>query len=86
MGSEMCIRDRSYPETDRTSPQIKPLESWIQGVGDIAFFLPGEIHNTRNVDETRSVVVRLEGQRLADLIRHRYNPETNSGELYTSGT
>jgi len=76
----------SYPETDRTSPQIKPLESWIQGAGDIAFFLPGEIHNTRNVDETRSVVVRLEGQRLADLIRHRYNPETNSGELYTSGT
>ncbi len=75
----------SYPETDRTSPEIKPLESWVQGAGDIAFFLPGEIHNTRNVDDDRSVVIRLEGQKLAGMLRHRYNPETNTGEICSSG-
>ena len=74
----------SYPETDRTSPEIKPLESWVQGPGDIAFFLPGEIHNTRNLADDRSVVIRLEGQKLAGMIRHRYNPETNAAELYSS--
>ena len=75
----------SYPETDRTAPEIKPLESWVQEAGDIAFFLPGEIHNTRNVDDDRSVVIRLEGQKLAGMLRHRYNPETNTGEIYSSG-
>ena len=76
----------SYPETDRTSPEIKPVESWVQGPGDIAFFLPGEIHNTRNVSDERTVVVRLEGQKLAGMLRHRYDPKTNTGELYSSGS
>ena len=62
----------SYPETDRTSPEIKPLESWVQGPGEIAFFLPGEIHHTRCVAEDRAVVVRLEGQKLAGMLRHRF--------------
>ncbi len=75
----------SYPETDRTSPEIKPLESWVQGAGDIAFFLPGEIHNTRCVADDRSVVIRLEGQKLAGMLRHRYDPKTNTGEIYSSG-
>lgn len=75
----------SYPETDRTSPEIKPLESWVQQPGDIAFFLPGEIHNTRCVDDNRALVIRLEGQKLAGMIRHRYNPETNTAEVYSSG-
>ena len=75
----------SYPESDRTSPEIKPLESWIQGPGDIAFFLPGEIHNTRCVADDRALVIRLEGQKLAGMIRHRYNPETNTAEVYSSG-
>ena len=76
----------SYPEADRTSPEIKPLETWVQGPGDIAFFLPGEIHNTRCVADDRAVVVRLEGQKLAGMLRHRYDPKTNTAELYTSGT
>ena len=74
----------SYPATDRTSPELKPLESWVQGPGDIAFFLPGEIHHTRCVANDRSVVIRLEGQKLAGMLRHRYNPQTNTAELYTS--
>lgn len=76
----------SYPEADRTAPEIKPLESWVQGPGDVAFFLPGEIHNTRNVDADRSVVIRLEGQKLAGMLRHRYDPKTNTAEVYTSGS
>ncbi len=76
----------SYPETDRTSPQLKPLESWVQEPGDIAFFLPGEIHHTRNAVEGRSVVIRLEGQKLSGMLRHRYNPKDSSAELYSSGS
>ena len=74
----------SYPEADRTSPEIKPVESWVQQPGDIAFFLPGEIHQTRCVADDRAVVVRLEGQKLAGVIRHRYDPKTNTAEVYTS--
>ena len=76
----------SYPEIDRTSPELKPLESWVQGSGDIAFFLPGEIHHTRCVADDRAVVVRLEGQKLAGMLRHRYDPKTNIAEVYTSGS
>ena len=75
----------SYPATDRTAPELKPLESWVQGPGDIAFFLPGEIHHTRCVAADRAVVIRLEGQKLAGMLRHRYDPQTNTAELYTSG-
>ncbi len=75
----------SYPESDKTSPEIKALESWVQRDGDIAFFLPGEIHNTHVVSDERTLVVRLEGQKLAGMIRHRYDPETNTAEIYTSG-
>ena len=62
------------------------MESWVQGAGDIAFFLPGEIHQTRCVADDRAVVIRLEGQKLAGMLRHRYDPKTNTAELYTSGT
>ncbi len=75
----------SYPETDRTSPEIKHLESWVQGAGDIAFFLPGEIHNTHCVADELTLVGRLEGQTLAGMLRHRYDPKTNTAEIYTSG-
>jgi predicted metal-dependent enzyme (double-stranded beta helix superfamily) len=74
----------SYPETDRTSPEIKPLESWTQGAGDIAFFLPGEIHNTKCVAEDRALVIRLEGRKLSGMLRHRYDPATNKAEVYAS--
>jgi len=31
------------------------------------------------------VVIRLEGQKLAGMLRHRYDPKTNTAEIYTSG-
>ena len=65
-------------------PEIKPLESWTQGAGDIAFFLPGEIHNTRCVAEDRALVIRLEGRKLSGMLRHRYDPATNKAEVYAS--
>lgn len=44
----------------------------------MAFFLPGEIHMTKNVAGGRSLVVRLESQKLDRVIRYQYNPEDNS--------
>ena len=45
----------------------------------MAFFLPGEIHNTLNVtddrDDGRAVVVRLESQKLDRVVRYQYNPD-----------
>ena len=72
------------PARWRYTTELKPLESWVQGPGAIAFFLPGEIHHTRCVAADRAVVVRLEGQKLAGMLRHRYDPQTNTAELYTS--
>ena len=48
----------SYPETDRTSPEIKLVESWVQKPGATAFFLPGEIHNTANAADTYGIAAR----------------------------
>ena len=76
----------SYPETDRTSPEIKPLESWVQKDGEVAFFLPGEIHTTKNMLDGRSLVVRLEAQKLDRVVRHRYNQQTNTAEMYQAST
>ena len=71
-----------YPEGEWTSPHIERTQSYVERDGDVAFFLPGEIHNTRNVNEGRSVVVRLEAQELSRVPRHRYNPETGEVSLY----
>jgi len=60
------------------SPQIKQSSSFVQKDGAVAFFLPGEIHNTVNVAGGRSLVVRLESQKLDRVIRYQYNPEDNS--------
>jgi len=56
----------SYPEADRTAPELKPLESWVQKPGDIAFFLPGEIHHTCCVADDRAVVVERFRDELGD--------------------
>src|SRR6266852_2525307 len=58
---------------DWTSPELKPAERYVQREGEVAFFLPGEIHTTKNVHDGRSLVFRLEGQRLDRVLRHRYN-------------
>jgi hypothetical protein len=51
---------------------------FVQEDGAVAYFLPGEIHDTLNVEETRSIVVRLESQKLDRVTRFQYNPETGA--------
>ena len=51
---------------------------FTQHDGDVAYFLPGEIHDTLNVEEGRSIVVRLESQKLDRVTRFQYNPETGA--------
>lgn len=61
-------------------PQLVAKESFVQEAGQVAYFLPGEIHDTRNAVEGRSVVVRVEAQQMAAVWRHRYNPQTHTGK------
>ena len=58
--------------------QIKESGKFIQKPGAVAYFLPGEIHDTLNVEEGRSLVVRLESQKLDRVTRFEYNPDTGS--------
>ena len=67
-----------YPGEGVDSPQIKQTGNFTQNNGKVAFFLPGEIHHTKNVSGGRSLVVRLESQRLDQVIRYQYNPEENT--------
>ena len=63
-----------YPGEGVDRPQIKETGSFVQRNGKVAFFLPGEIHDTLNLEEGRSLVVRLESQKLDRVIRYQYNP------------
>jgi predicted metal-dependent enzyme (double-stranded beta helix superfamily) len=64
-----------YPGEGVDAPQIKTTGNFVQKDGAVAFFLPGEIHHTRNVAGGRSLVVRLESQKLDRVIRYQYYPE-----------
>jgi predicted metal-dependent enzyme (double-stranded beta helix superfamily) len=75
-----------YPEHDWTSPELKPAERHVQAEGAVAFFLPGEIHTTKNVHDGRSLVFRLEAQRLDQVMRHRYNPQANAASAFRAAT
>ena len=59
-------------------PRLVVKESFVQGPGQVAYFLPGEIHDTRNVHDGRSVVVRVESQKMTTVWRHRYIPGGNT--------
>ncbi len=63
-------------------PQLLPRESFVQQAGQVAYFLPGEIHVTRNAIDGRSVVVRVEAQQMARVWRHRYNAETHTARVF----
>lgn len=52
--------------------------SFVQRDGTVAYFMPGEIHDTLNVVDGRSLVVRLESQKLDRVTRFQYNPATGS--------
>jgi predicted metal-dependent enzyme (double-stranded beta helix superfamily) len=62
-------------------PRLVAKESFVQNPGEVAYFLPGEIHDTRNVAE-RSVVVRVESQKVATLWRHRYLKDGNTARAF----
>lgn len=61
-----------------TSPELKESERFVQREGEVAFFLPGEIHKTSRVGDMPPIVVRLEAQRLDRVLRHAYNPENQA--------
>ena len=60
-------------------PRLLQKESFVQAPGEVAYFLPGEIHDTKNVADGRSVVVRVEAQKVATIWRHRYLKDGNTG-------
>ncbi|MFM1815911.1 MAG: hypothetical protein RLZ98_2606 [Pseudomonadota bacterium] len=63
---------------DLTTPELKAGDSFVQNVGDVAYFLPGEIHNTSSAGDEPPIVIRLEAQFLENVTRHSYALE-NSG-------
>jgi hypothetical protein len=62
-------------------PRLTARASFVQPAGQAAYFLPGEAHDTRNVAE-RSVVVRVESQKVSTLWRHRYDKEKNTARAF----
>jgi hypothetical protein len=64
------------------SPELRESERFVQREGDVAFFLPGEIHKTAAVSDGPAVVVRVEGRAMDRVTRHRYAPETNAVEMF----
>ena len=64
-----------YPGEGVDSITLQETGDFTQKDGKVAFFLPGEIHNTLNVTGDRAVVVRLESQKLDRITRYQYNPE-----------
>ena len=67
-----------YPGEGVDRLQLKETGQFIQKAGAVSFFLPGEIHNTRNITGGRALVVRLESQKLDRITRYQYNPEENT--------
>ena len=71
----------AFPGEGVDHAQIVEHGSFVQKDGSVAYFLPGEIHDTLNVEEGRSLVVRLESQKLDRVTRFQYNPETGSMKI-----
>lgn len=62
---------------DWTAPELKPGDRFVQKQGEIAYFLPGEIHKTAAVGDDPPVVLRLEAQLLDRVARHTYDLESH---------
>ena len=71
----------AFPGEGVDQAQIKESGRFIQKPGAVAYFSPGEIHDTLNVEEGRSLVVRLESQKLDRVTRFEYNPDTGSMKI-----
>lgn len=72
----------SHPEGQRTAPVLVENERFVQDVGEVAFFLPGEIHKTATISDEPAVALRVEAQAMDRVVRHRYNPETQTAEMF----
>ena len=75
-----------YPEDNvfDSSPELQELGRYTQNEGDVAYFLPGEIHTTHNVNDGRSLVLRIEAQDLRGVWRHQYEFGGKDGRAYQS--
>lgn len=77
-----AIRQRkwrwAFPGEGVDHAQIVEHGSFVQRAGTVAYFMPGEIHDTLNVADGRSLVVRLESQKLDRVTRFQYNPTDGS--------
>ena len=71
----------AFPGEGVDKAQIVESGRFIQKPGSVAYFLPGEIHDTLNVEEGRSLVVRLESQKLDRVTRFQYNPEPGTMKI-----
>jgi hypothetical protein len=67
---------------DWTAPELRESDRFVQNVGDIAFFLPGEIHRTGAVGDEPPIVIRLEAQLLDRVARHSYNLDGSRAVLH----
>lgn len=68
---------------DWIAPVLKPGDRFVQNAGEVAFFLPGEIHKTTAVGDDPPVVLRLEGQLLDHVARHTYDlDQDDAARLY----
>ena len=67
---------------DLTSPELREGERFVQKAGDIAFFLPGEIHATSSASDEPPIVLRLEAQLLDRVARHSYGLDDSEARLY----
>ena len=69
----------AFPGEGVDKAQIVEHGRFVQNDGDAAYFMPGEIHDTLNLKEDgRSLVIRLESQKLDRVTRFQYNPETGT--------
>lgn len=78
---EQTVYNWSYSGGAWASPQVKESTRFVQREGEVAYFLPGVIHKTLNASNGRSLVLRVEAQKLDWVTRHRYNLESNSAIL-----
>ena len=69
----------AFPGEGVDKAQIVEHGRFVQNDGDAAYLMPGEIHDTLNLKEDgRSLVIRLESQKLDRVTRFQYNPETGT--------
>jgi predicted metal-dependent enzyme (double-stranded beta helix superfamily) len=77
-----AIRQRkwrwAFPGEGVDQARIVEHGSFVQRDGTVAYFMPGEIHDALNVAEGRSLIVRLESQKLDRVTRFQYNPVNGS--------